>query len=130
MTAYELGVLSAQQRNIPGHLKQAYALGFAGAFEKRAERPNGFIAGPLVGGALGGTAGLAVSPLAAIARAKQKHDAEEDQRKKRRAAIVGALQGLVGAPLVGAGLGTAAGLGVGGIAEILARSVFPLRRWT
>ena len=36
MTPYELGVLAAQRRNVPGHLKQAYAEGFAGAFEKRA----------------------------------------------------------------------------------------------
>ena len=37
MTAFELGILVAQRRNVPGHLKQAYADGFAGALEKRAQ---------------------------------------------------------------------------------------------
>jgi len=37
MTAYELGIKTAQQRNVPDHLKQAYAHGFAGAMEKRGE---------------------------------------------------------------------------------------------
>ena len=36
MTALELGIRVAQQNNVPGHLKQAYARGFAGALEKRA----------------------------------------------------------------------------------------------
>jgi hypothetical protein len=36
MTAYELGILAAQRANVPGHLKQADAQGFAGVMEKRA----------------------------------------------------------------------------------------------
>ena len=36
MAAYELGILAAQHALVPGHLKQAYARGFAGALEKRA----------------------------------------------------------------------------------------------
>ena len=42
MTAYELGMEVAQRALVPGHLKQAYAEGFAGAFEKRANRPPWF----------------------------------------------------------------------------------------
>ena len=30
MTPYELGIKVTQQRNVPGHLKQAYARGFVG----------------------------------------------------------------------------------------------------
>ena len=37
MTPYELGILAAQNANVPGHLKQAYVQGFAGAFEKMGE---------------------------------------------------------------------------------------------
>ena len=36
MAPYELGQLAAQRANVPDHLKQAYAEGFAGALEKRA----------------------------------------------------------------------------------------------
>ena len=37
MTPYELGIKTAQQRNVPGHLKQAYAHGFAGVLVKAAQ---------------------------------------------------------------------------------------------
>ena len=37
MTPYELGIRTAQHANVPDHLKQAYAQGFAGVLEKRAE---------------------------------------------------------------------------------------------
>ena len=36
MTPYALGILAARRRGVPVHLKQAFAQGFADAFEKRA----------------------------------------------------------------------------------------------
>jgi hypothetical protein len=57
MTPYELGQLAARTQQVPGHLKQACAQGFAGAFEKRAGTKGGLKglagAGPLGGAALG-----------------------------------------------------------------------------
>jgi len=41
MTAYDLGIIAAGRRNVPGHLKQAYAQGFAGAWEKAAAAVKG-----------------------------------------------------------------------------------------
>jgi len=35
MTLYDLGIRIAQQRNVPGHLKQAYAGGYAKQIEKQ-----------------------------------------------------------------------------------------------
>ena len=44
MTPYELGALAAQRANVPGHLKQAYAQGFAESVEKRAQgMPEGTV---------------------------------------------------------------------------------------
>jgi hypothetical protein len=104
MTAYELGVKSA------------------------ADNVNGFIAGPVAGATIGGLGGLALSPLYALAKALQKIKEDKDQaelegrgRRPVRSALKGGLQGLVGAPLIGAATGGALGLGVGGSAELANR---------
>lgn len=59
MTAYELGILAAQRSNVPGHLKQAYARGFAGVMEKRAGAGAAEMTKMMLPVLLGGLAGTA-----------------------------------------------------------------------
>jgi hypothetical protein len=63
MTPYTIGIKVAQQRNVPGHAKQAYAAGFAEALEKRGidERTVLFINGGLLAGLLAGELGVSMA---------------------------------------------------------------------
>ena len=59
MTPYELGMLAARTQQIPEHLKQAYAQGFAGAFEKSAADWHA----PAIGAGVGATGGALLNWL-------------------------------------------------------------------
>lgn len=104
MTPYELGILAAQRRNVSGHLKQAYARGFAGVMEKRAELSDNtkrILAGLLIGG---GT-GAAVSAADALFTPAGNRKPDETPDAHRRRVALRILKGLG----IGAGFGGSLG---------------------
>jgi len=107
MTPYDIGLRAAQQVNVPGHLKEAYAQGFADTFEKKAAPP---IRSPEDIKALLAFMGLGVpvgagigSLLHGVSEAVRHPDGEtSDVRKKRiRGGFIrGAGRGAIGLPAI------------------------------
>ena len=117
MPAYELGILAANRANVPSHLKQAYASGFAGALEKRAQvsKPDVATALDVLKGPAGSAAfgaintGVATVPIGALAGLIRgllvSKDDEKETRRKR------VLRNILGGAGVGAGVAAGAGFG-------------------